>query len=134
MIPVGDGEAGLLSGAYADLLTDSATVYDDDPSTGAWTVAIKTGLDCRLAPVNFQLQAAGFDRPELAGMRTFQWSADYFLRNDVQVEVAGHVRTLPDGTNVTQRWIVQNNTQTPVRPPGGGDVLVWTCQVTEALT
>ena len=133
MIPVGAGEAGLLSGSFSDLLTDTATVYAVDPSTGASTVEIKTGLACRLERSPTQEQATGAARPELAGSRVFRWDPAYALRYGVQIAVDGITRLDIDGNAYTPRWNPIAGTYLDVRPPGGGTVVQRDCRVIEVL-
>jgi hypothetical protein len=96
-------------------------------------VELTDDLACRLQPLNTQEQAATFERPELAGHRTLLWDADYDLRTDVQVEVAGVTRTGADGVEYTARWNPVAGSYVDVRPPGGGTILYRRCRVVEAL-
>jgi hypothetical protein len=83
--------AAELADAQADLtlaLSQTATVYGEDPTTGAYTVVLKTGMACALVEHTLyraQFAVAGNARAENLGDRTLLWDPAYALPETAQL-------------------------------------------------
>lgn len=73
----------------ADLMTETATVWGENNTTGAHDVALVTGLRCRLAHVSLQPASSGFQRAELAAIRELYWEPSYVMPETAVLEVNG---------------------------------------------
>ena len=91
-------------------LDETATVYTEAPTTGAFTVVANAALPCRLGRFAQVLPSAGltYDRSELANELALLWGPDYDLPERAQVEVEG------------QRWNPIVGTFRAVTMIGGG--------------
>lgn len=87
-------------------LTQSATVYTEDPSTGAFTVTARSNLACRLFHVPRQPAATSAERAELGAIRNLHYDPAYTLPEGCQIEVDG------------VRWNVMTGTEGDVKPFG----------------
>lgn len=84
----------------ADLLTDTAAVYDDAGVSGAYDHLLKAALPCRFSTVSTGPARTGRERAELASTAELYWTEDYVMPNGAQVELNG------DGV----RWDVRPGT------------------------
>ena len=76
--------------AFPSIVFDStATVYVEDPATGAFTVLSRANLPCRLSTVSARNAASSGDRAELLALRSLLWPAAYDLPERCQIEIAG---------------------------------------------
>lgn len=70
-------------------LIQVATVFTENPTTGAFDVVAKSDLKCRLAHIDGQPAATAPDRAEFAAMRNMLWEPEYVLPETAQVLVDG---------------------------------------------
>lgn len=88
-------------------MIDTATVYTEHASTGAYTVVARANLRCRLAHVSRQPAATATDRAELGAMRRLLWEAGYAMPEHARVEIGG------------VRWSIVAGTLAAYRGPAG---------------
>jgi hypothetical protein len=70
-------------------LIDSAIVYTESPTTGAFSVVATAALACRLAHPSRSAATTGPERAELAAMRELLFDPTYTLDEHAQLEVGG---------------------------------------------
>lgn len=101
-------------------LNGTATVYTPHATTGAYTVAAKTGLRCRLA-IKMAPGAAADDRAEMVGARRLLWDEAYTMPSNAQIEIDSERWNVVPGT-------IDNLTDL------GTTVLYRRCDVVKAVT
>lgn len=63
----------------AGYFRDTATIYTENATTGAFDVVARTGLACRLVAVDRQAGATGPDRADLAALREMHSDPTYSI-------------------------------------------------------
>lgn len=101
-------------------LDQSATVYTPNGTTGAFDVAAKSGLACRLAYIQEGGTGIGGEREDIGSRRRLLWAENYTMPDTAQIEVD------------SQRWNVLAGTFGQLRGPFGG-VVYRRCEVVRAL-
>lgn len=88
-MPTLTAQGAAINRTFVDrVLTMRATVWSRTANTGPFNLAVKTGLACRLDPVNREPAATNTERRELANTGTLRWDATYELpETGVQIEV-----------------------------------------------
>lgn len=81
----------------------TATVYADTGVSGGYDVVDKTGLACRLEPVNQQPATTGGQRADLASHFAFKYDPTYTLPENSQVDVGGQRYQVVPSTVYVQR-------------------------------
>lgn len=98
-------------------LDQLCTVYTRDGTTGRYTTALLTDVQCRLTQGSMNdTVVAGPDRRELAGIRILLWDPAIVIPENVQIAVDDIFG--PDGVTLA-RWNVEAGSLSISRGPRG---------------
>ena len=101
-------------------LNKTAIVYTPHATTGAYTVAAKTGLRCRLAYIEQGGSRIGGEREAIGSKRRLLWAEAYTMPDDAQVLID------------SQRWNVKEGTCGELTGIDGSTVIYRRCEVVVA--
>lgn len=109
--------------ASQKLLTQTAIVYGENPSTGAsggrYNVVLNSSLACRMVHPNSAGASSAAGRAELLADRDFWWDASYAMPEQCRIQVggiywqprAGTYAALGDGVTVVARRCIVTRIQ-----------------------